>query len=222
MADEQTAGRGRYGRTWISKKGDGLYFSVILRPQLPAGFLPLITLMASVAVSDTLAELYDLKPDIKWPNDVLINERKISGILAESTETAKGLAVILGIGINLTPLISAEALVQTATSIEEESGHAVDRDRLIDSLVKCLSYFYSVLQKAEGPKKILDHWATRSSYFEGKDVCVTLEDESFVGTTQGLEPNGGLRVIAESGELRIIQAGDVERLRTNGDNTVQI
>ncbi len=219
VADEQTTGRGRHGRTWISKKGNGLYFSIILRPQIASEFLPLITLVAAVAVNDTLSGLYNLEPDIKWSNDVLINERKIGGILAESTETPNGLAVVLGIGINITSSNFPKELVETATSIEEETGHAVDRDKLIELLMDNLDHFYAVLQKPNGPKLICDHWANRSTYFEGKAVRVMLENESFVGTTDGLEANGGLRVITESGDLRIIQAGDVESLRTNDDNT---
>src|SRR5688500_4411254 len=102
IARHQTAGRGRHGRTWVSEKGSGLYFSIVLRPKLDTKFLPLITLMAGVAVHDTLQEL-GLKPDIKWVNDVLVKEKKISGILAETTETNDGLAIVVGIGINIKP-----------------------------------------------------------------------------------------------------------------------
>ena len=83
IARQQTAGRGRHGRTWVSEKDSGLYFSIVLRPAIETRFLPLITLMTGVAVYDTLKEL-GLKPDIKWVNDVLIGEKKICGILAET------------------------------------------------------------------------------------------------------------------------------------------
>src|SRR5437868_14941143 len=92
VARQQTAGRGRHGRTWVSLEDAGLYFSIILRPRLETQYLTLITLMAGVAVHDALAEI-GLKPDIKWVNDILVNEKKIGGILAETTETSKGLAV---------------------------------------------------------------------------------------------------------------------------------
>src|SRR5215216_2034234 len=100
VARQQTAGRGRRGRKWISDKDAGLYFSIVLRPKIETKYLTLITLTAGIAVHDTLQEL-DLKPDIKWVNDILIDEKKISGILAETTDTNEGLAVIVGIGINL-------------------------------------------------------------------------------------------------------------------------
>jgi BirA family biotin operon repressor/biotin-[acetyl-CoA-carboxylase] ligase len=103
VARRQTAGRGRHGRVWISEPGAGLYFSLILRPKIANRFLPLITLTAAIAVYDTLTELYGLKPDIKWANDIHVNDKKICGILAEMTETNSGLAIALGVGINLKP-----------------------------------------------------------------------------------------------------------------------
>ena len=100
MAREQTAGRGRHGRNWVSVKDSGLFFSIILHPQIETQYLSLLTLMTAVAVYETLATFEKLtsKLDIKWSNDVLVNEKKISGILAETTETDQGLAVIVGIG----------------------------------------------------------------------------------------------------------------------------
>ena len=218
IAYEQTSGRGRHGRTWVSKKGDGLYFSIALRPKLAVEFLPLITLMTAVAVYDSLKDLYDLRPDIKWSNDVLVNKRKICGILAEAVETSKGLAIIVGVGVNLTSRGFPEELIDSATSIRDETGKSVETEELTESLTKFLTYFYTVLHEENGPLLIRKEWEKRSTYFEGKAVRVSLENESFQGTTKGLEQNGALRVLCKNGDLRIIQAGDVERLRANGDN----
>jgi len=102
VADEQTAGRGRLQRSWLSPKGAGLYFSALLRPSMPINQWSLLTFMAALAVSDALRDACELKTDIKWPNDLLAGERKICGILAEAIETDKGRAVVVGIGINLT------------------------------------------------------------------------------------------------------------------------
>ena len=121
IARQQTAGRGRHGRTWVSAKDSGLYFSIVLRPTIATRFLPLITLMAGVAVYDTLKEL-GLKPDIKWVNDVLIGEKKICGILAETVETPLGIAVVVGIGINLTNANFPDEIADTATSIQAVTG----------------------------------------------------------------------------------------------------
>ncbi len=124
IAREQTAGRGRHGRTWTSDPDAGLYFSIVLRPKIEGRYLSLVTLMAGIAVHDALKEV-GLKPDIKWVNDVLVNERKISGILAETIETPIGLAVIVGIGINLTSRNFTEELADIATSITAETGKKI-------------------------------------------------------------------------------------------------
>lgn len=213
VAREQTAGRGRHGRTWVSAKDSGLYFSIVLRPKLEMRFLPLITLMTGVAVSDTLAGL-GLKPDIKWVNDILINEKKICGILAETTDINDGLAVVVGIGINLKPSNFPPEIADTVTSIETETGCYAGIEELLASLTRFLGYFYDILQDENGPETVIREWHRRSSYFSGKSVRVVLENETITGITDGLEENGALRVKTENGEIRTILAGDVENLRT--------
>lgn len=213
VADQQTAGRGRHGRTWISEKDAGLYFSIVLHPKIETKFLPLLTLMTSVVVYETLQELYKLKPDIKWSNDVLINEKKISGILAETTETKKGSAVIVGIGINLTSKHFPAELSESATSIEQETDQTPNLDELLNSLTQFLKYFYNIFQNEKGAENIREEWKQRSSYFSGKDVRVNLGNEVLYGKTCGLEENGALRITTKTGEIKIIQAGDVEKLR---------
>ena len=234
-ARQQAAGRGRHGRTWVSEKDAGLYFSIVLRPKLETRFLPLITLMTGVAVHDTLQE-FGLKPDIKWVNDILVGEKKISGILAETTETEKGLAVIVGIGINIRSSNFPPEIADNATSIEDalsnsppfKGGVAALRGRggsvlsnkedlspsaIVEILTKYLIYFYDTLNGENGPKQIADAWRRRSTYFSGKGVRVVLENESLTGVTDGLEESGALRLRTMDGEIKIIQAGDVESLR---------
>ncbi len=213
VARQQTAGKGRYGRSWISEKDSGLYFSIVLRPKIEIKFLPIITLMTSVAVFEVLREFYKLKPDIKWSNDILIKGKKISGILAETAETNKGLAVIVGIGINLYSANFPAELIETATSIELETKEKVDADELLNSLTHFFIYFYEIFQSRNGAGKIRREWEKRSSYCSEKDVRVILENEIIYGKTCGLEENGALRVMDKNGKVIIIQAGDVERLR---------
>ncbi len=212
IAREQTAGRGRYGRQWSSGKDAGLYFSIILRPKLDKRSLPLITLMAGIAVHDTLADL-GISPDIKWVNDVLVADKKISGILAEAIETSTGIAVIVGIGINLLSGNFPPEIAPLATSIGAETGRMVTADAAAESISLQLSHFYDVLKSRDGPAQIIEHWGRRSTYFIGKDVRVNLDGETIEGTTDGLEENGALRVKTRGGSVRIVQAGDVERLR---------
>lgn len=223
VAAQQTAGRGRHGRTWVSEKNSGLYFSVVLRPKLELKHLPLITLMTGIAVHDLLRDM-GLRPDIKWVNDVLIGDRKICGILAETADTPAGLAVIVGIGVNLTSRNFPDEIAGTATSLEAETSTArvpvpeavAVATGILESLTKYIEYFYKILQGQAGPAEIIQHWRQRSTYFSGKPVRVTLPEGTIEGTTDGLEENGALRVKTSDGSVRIIQAGDVERLRTTG------
>jgi BirA family biotin operon repressor/biotin-[acetyl-CoA-carboxylase] ligase len=210
VARQQTAGRGRHGRTWVSEKDSGLYFSIVLRPKIETQYLPLITLLAGVAVHDTLIEL-GIRSDIKWVNDILVDEKKICGILAETTETADGLAVIVGIGINLRSSNFPPDIAENATSVED---HTSVTDFPIETLTKFLSFHYTSLQSENGPAAIVEEWRKRSTYFSGKAVTVDLGNEIIEGVTDGLEPDGSLRVKSSGGELRVVRAGDVTRLRS--------
>ena len=178
--------------------------------------MPLITLMAGVAVHDTLLE-FGLKPDIKWVNDVLVGEKKISGILSEMIETHVGPAVIVGIGINLKTSALADEIANIATSIGSETHKTVEPEDVAEVLTRYLSHFYEVLNGPNGPAEIIGHWQKRSTYFRGKHVSVTLENEILNGTTEGLEDNGALKLRTADGSLRVIQAGDVQRLRESLD-----
>lgn len=215
-ARQQTAGRGRHGRTWISEIDAGLCFSIILRPQIETKYLPLMTLMSGVAVHQTLKEL-GLNPDIKWVNDILINEKKICGILAETTETEQGLAVIVGIGINILNSNYPPEMAEIATSIENESDQQIQpsavRDQLISILIANIEKFYHILSQKNGHLAIVDELGNRSSFVEGKEVRVNLHDEVFIGVTNGLEENGALRLLLPDGSIRIINSGEVGRVR---------
>lgn len=216
VASEQTAGRGRLQRQWISPKGAGLYFSVVLRPRISQSSWPLITLAAAVAVHDALLEGCSLKTDIKWPNDILSNNRKLCGILAETVETTKGRALVLGIGINLTSSAFPPEVHEIATSVQLETGDVPDLEIILRHLMMALERRYEMLQSVGGGEEILREWSVRSSYANGKRVRVASGQEVFEGTTRGLETDGALRVGTDDGEVRIVRAGDVTELRTLG------
>ncbi|MEP7075228.1 MAG: biotin--[acetyl-CoA-carboxylase] ligase [Acidobacteriota bacterium] len=213
LARQQSAGRGRHGRTWISASDSGLYFSIVLRPQIQTKYLPLITLMTGVAVHDALGEL-GIEADIKWVNDVLVGEKKISGILAETIETSKGIAVIVGIGVNLTSANLLHEIADVAASIKDQTGLTLTPDQFAETLTKFFSYFYDILSGENGSREIIGEWKRRSSYFSGKWVRVVLEKETFTGMTDGLESNGALRIKRDNGNITVVQAGDVEKLRS--------
>lgn len=218
VADEQTAGRGRLQRQWISPRGAGLYMSMILRPRQALETWPVLTLMSAVAVTDTLKRTDKVQADIKWPNDVLVQGRKICGILAETHEAADDRLLVLGIGINLTATAFPPELRETATSVAEVTGKMVDHEIILTTLLKSLSRYYELFQQGSFDQ-IIDAWCKRSSYANGKLVRVVSEDQSIEGTTLGLEPDGALRIVTSAGEVKIIRAGDVTAVRPDEESS---
>ncbi len=215
VAAEQTAGRGRLDRKWISPKNAGLYLSLLLRPTFEQSLWTLVPLMAAVSVHDTLQRVCELKVDIKWPNDIMVDEKKVCGILAETVDTPQGKALIVGIGINLNNDAFAPDL-QTATSIASATGQRPDPEAVLQELVRSFVRSYQKLKQQEGRAEVDKDWCERSSYCMGKRVRVTEGCKSFSGTTRGIEPDGALRVETEMGELKIVRAADVSSLRTTG------
>jgi BirA family biotin operon repressor/biotin-[acetyl-CoA-carboxylase] ligase len=215
VAREQTEGRGRQQRVWVSPVDSGLYFSIVLRPQLETSMWPLVTLMAALAVADALRDAAGLTVDIKWPNDIYAENRKLCGILAETVETESGRACIVGVGINLKHRALPAELRDVATSVEALTGGGTDAESLLQALVRAIERRYGILQSTGGQERTISDWSARSSYAQGKRVRVSLAEEIFEGVTCGLEPDGALRVETGAGEIKRVRAGDVTVLRTS-------
>jgi BirA family biotin operon repressor/biotin-[acetyl-CoA-carboxylase] ligase len=213
VAREQTAGRGRRERAWASPKDAGLYLSVVLRPRFEARAWPLVTLAAAPAVREALGEVCALETDIKWPNDLLARGRKLCGILAETADAARGRAVVLGVGVNLREGSFPPELRDAATSVEEQTGRAPDAEQLLAALLRHFAARYDTLHAPGGASEILREWEAHSSFARGARVRVALAEETFEGTTRGIEPDGALRVETDAGRLRIVRAGDVTAVR---------
>ena len=213
VAREQTAGRGRLQRRWASPKDAGLYFSIVLRPRFEQSIWPLLTLMAAIAIHDALRAACALVTDIKWPNDILLNEKKLCGILAETVETPLGRAVVVGIGVNLTKNSFPEELELEAISVEAATGRSQELEGLLEALIAALRRYYGMLKQPAGPGTIVREWCARSSYGEGKLIRVVESNNSLVGTTRGLERDGALRVETYAGEIRVVRAGAVMSVR---------
>jgi BirA family biotin operon repressor/biotin-[acetyl-CoA-carboxylase] ligase len=213
IAREQTAGRGRLDRSWQSPKDAGLYFSIVLRPQLRMNAWPLITLMAALAVSDALMKACGLRVDIKWPNDLCVNERKLCGILAETIDTEAGLAAVVGIGINLKADSLPATVSDLATSVEAATGRMPEGECVVKELIKAIGERYELLQSPLGDEHTIREWCANSSYAVGRQVRVALGNDTFEGITRGLESDGALRVETKGGKVRIVRAGDVTALR---------
>jgi BirA family biotin operon repressor/biotin-[acetyl-CoA-carboxylase] ligase len=218
IAREQTLGRGRLDRSWQSPKDAGLYFSIVLRPQLEINAWPLLTLMSALAVSDALMKAGGLRVDIKWPNDLCFNDRKVCGILAETVETELGPAAIVGIGINLKADSLPETVRDLATSVESATGARPDGTQVLEELLKAIGERYDLLQSPQGREHTIREWCANSSYAIGRRVRVAFGNDTFKGTTRGLESDGALRVETEQGAIRIVRAGDVTALRAYGDS----
>ena len=213
VAKEQTAGRGRLQRAWASPMGAGLYFSIVLRPVVDAARWSLLPLMAALAVYDALREACDLETDIKWPNDILVGERKLCGILAETIDTNVGRAAIVGIGINLTSEAFPVELRETATSVEAATGKTLEAEAVLQALIRALECRYTMFQTEAGAVEIILEWSQHSTYANGKRVRVSNGSETFAGLTRGLEPDGALRVETDAGEIKVVRAGDVSIVR---------
>ena len=210
LAEEQTAGRGRAGRSWASEKSAGIYCSVLLRPPIPPAQAPLLTLVAGLAARDAAAEDLDTLPDIRWPNDLLVGGRKFCGILTEMhAEPDRVHYAVVGIGMNVNQAKMPDELADIATSLRIETDKVHSRLELLIRLLRHLDRYYNQFL-AEGAAPILRRFAEVSSYFKGKHVRITTAKESFTGTTAGLEPTGVLRVARDDGRgIEPVLAGDV-------------
>lgn len=209
LAEEQTAGKGRGGRKWHSPPGVGLYFSVLLKPQLPPEKTPLVTLVAAVAAARGLRDCGS-EGAIKWPNDLILGGRKIGGILADSRLRAgTPPEVVLGIGLNVNHLEEhfPPDLAARAGSIRMHGGAPADRTTLLTRVLIRLDEAYAALT-AGGEAGLLDAFLALCPMAKGRTVTVTGEDEAFTGETMGLTPLGSLRVSTAAG-LREVRVGEV-------------
>jgi BirA family biotin operon repressor/biotin-[acetyl-CoA-carboxylase] ligase len=203
IADEQTAGIGRLGRSWQSKAELGLYCSILLRLPLPPDGLPLVTLVLGLAASEAIQKSTDLACDLRWPNDVLVGERKTAGILAQLVESC----VVAGIGINVNQMAFPMDLRTPATSLRLESnGKMQSREALVVNLLESLDNFCRMLI-TEGPESILRAFCAASSYATNRRVQV--EESGRKGITAGLDANGFLLIRFDNGIVERVAAGGV-------------
>jgi len=213
VAEEQTAGRGRLGRDWYSEKSSGIYASIILRPPLAPAAASVLTLLAGVAVHQAVRSTTGLPVDIRWPNDLLINGKKVCGILTEmSAELDRLHAVVLGIGLNVNHREMPANLKQIATSLRMEGRKIYSRAQILAALLKELEKKYRLLLDA-GSAAIAQAWAAASSYAEGKRIRVLSGSDEFAATTAGLEPNGALRIRREDGREESLVAGEITEVK---------
>lgn len=209
LAEQQTSGRGRVGRAWHSEKSNGIYMSVLLRPAITPVEAPLITLVAGLAAREAVAEQTGIPPDLRWPNDLMLNGRKFGGILTEMhAEPDHVRFVVVGLGMNVNHEALPTDLRATATSLRIETGRVHSRTDLVARFLLRLDANYNQFVR-QGAETILQNFARASSYCQGKRVRVATAKETFLAVTAGLEPSGVLRVQRENGTIEPVLAGDV-------------
>jgi BirA family biotin operon repressor/biotin-[acetyl-CoA-carboxylase] ligase len=212
ITEYQSRGRGRLGRQWVAPRYSSLLLSVALR-WLPGSPPAQATMLCALAAADAIAAQRDLQPSIKWPNDLLLGGGKVSGILCRTQRKGDDLFVIAGIGINANfDPRDVSRSAHGATSLRQELGEAVSREQLASHLFEQLDLWYRVL--TDDPTALFAAWSRRVSTV---GASVTVEDAAgqWQGTAVRVDPDGGLVIITDGGEVRTVYAADVS-LRSVG------
>lgn len=210
VADRQGAGRGRLGRAWLSSGGVGIYTSVLLRPQLAPHQATLLTLTAGLAVIEAIRSASGIRPDLKWPNDVLFQSRKVAGILTEMASLGSRVShACIGIGINVHHVSEDFPLEVrgTATSLRLATGRSVNRGELVAALYAALESWYAVF--CAGERARILQAARSQTVTLGRDVIVETGANRWPGVALDLDADGALLVQAEDGTVRRVVADDV-------------
>jgi len=206
IAECQTQGKGRVSRKWLSPEG-GIYFTVILMPMISPIYAPRINLMASIAVATTIRKLFGLKAELKWPNDVLIEGKKVCGILAEMDAEVDAINFVnLGIGINVNSSVSQFG--KTATSLKDELGSEISRKEFLSSVLAEIEERETLLTKGD----LLEEWKRLSATLN-KQVRIEAPGETIEGQAVDIDTTGALIIRSKDGTLKTIVAGDCIHLR---------
>ena len=220
VAEEQTAGRGRFGRNWYSPRGTGLYFTIILRPKLTPAAAPILTLLTGIAVAETVREVAEVPVDIRWPNDVMISAKKCAGVLVEMTAQPERVEhAQIGVGVNVNQTAIPAELTGEATSLRRETGRAFSRLEILVAILARIERYYHRLQE-QGAAPIVERFSQISSYARGKRIRVSDystplpsvpagagEPRVLTGETVGLSPEGMLLVRCEDGQTESVLSG---------------
>ena len=219
VADEQTAGRGRLTRRWESPKGSGLYFSLLFRPQLPSGCAHFINIAAALAVEKAVQTVHAMDLQLKWPNDLLLNERKICGILSESACQGDLLNYcVTGIGINLfvPHSLPADVAARTGSLLDGDQGANCDQTELIAEVAKDFFHWINVMEH-EGIARLLECYRAKCASV-GRTVRVEAQEEILTGTCLGIGEKGELILDTPHG-ARYFHVADITHATLLRENT---
>ena len=214
IAEKQLSGRGRRGRSWLSPAGEGIYASLLLRPAMSPGMAPRITLMTAVAIAEAMLSLVRIDLKIKWPNDILVNGRKLAGILTELSadmDAVNYIVVGLGVNVNTPPEHFSEELRDQATSIYIETGEKLSRTRLTRVWLQHFEKYYEMFKKNDF-SPIMHRWKQLSGFI-GQKIMVDVVGEKHVGEVVEIDEDGVLILKDEQGGYRRIFSGDITPLQ---------
>lgn len=214
LADSQTQGRGRRGRQWISPPNVNLYLSIILRPNGDPKRVGLWSLAAAVAVARMIEQTTALPARLKWPNDILVHAKKVSGLLLESaiySGRVKHLVLGIGLNVNLTRDVLPDFLRSSVTSLREEVGRDLDRIELLQRLLEQLELQYQSF-RTEPPQKVMENYTALSETLS-QTVTVQVQDREWTGNVIGLTPEGALILRKNNQAEVIIRSEDVVHVR---------
>jgi BirA family biotin operon repressor/biotin-[acetyl-CoA-carboxylase] ligase len=208
IAEEQTAGRGRFGRSWSAPPGSALLVSVIVRPDVPPGYLPRLTMVGAVSVAEILVELAPGQVSLKWPNDVLLTGRKVAGVLPEAIWEGERLgAVVLGIGLNVCVDFAGTPLANRAISVETITGMTVDRAMLLASLLHRVDHWSARL----GDPALLETWRGWLTTLGQRVTASSADGQTgrIVGLALDVDADGALLLQTDDGLTHRVVAGEV-------------
>ncbi|MEW6117707.1 MAG: biotin--[acetyl-CoA-carboxylase] ligase [Nitrospirota bacterium] len=216
IAEHQTGGRGRRGRVWASPPGANIYMSIIVRPSLCPRDASLLTLMTAVACAAAVRKLSPIPVSIKWPNDIMVTDKKLGGILTEMKADMERISyAVLGIGlnINLDRADMPDEIKALATSVKSETGNAASRTSFIIEILKELEHWYALLLR-EGRAPVIKEWLRLSSTI-GRTVTVSTNADRFTGIAEGIDDEGMLILRLPDQSTRTINSGDVVYARSS-------
>ncbi len=209
VADKQDGGKGRRGRTWVSPAGEGIWMTILLRPEMNPVNASMLTLVMALAAEKGIRETTGQESLIKWPNDLVLNKKKICGILTEmSTDQMKIKYVLIGIGINVSQTEFPDEIKATASSLYLESGEKIPRSRIIASIMAALEEYYDIFMKTEDMSGLIEEYNKRLVNLDN-EVCILDPKGEFRGVATGINETGGLMVRLEDGSEKEVISGEV-------------
>jgi BirA family biotin operon repressor/biotin-[acetyl-CoA-carboxylase] ligase len=210
LAETQTKGRGRLGRSWSSPKYKGIYMSLILRPQIQPGLTPMLTLLSAVSICEAIKEVTGLEMQIKWPNDIVMHSKKLGGILTElNAEMDEVRFVIIGIGLNVNN--DKKVLLASAASLKDIKKEEINRIELLQEILRRLETNYLIFQK-KGSQPIIEKWRDYNITL-GRRIKVFYHRKHIEAEAVDIDSDGGLLLRNDSGLIQKITAGDIVHCR---------